>query len=176
MANGQTGKPKPRVANRLYIGTDGKPVKEPDEAVGVRYERLGANGVILWTVEVADVTKIHPDGQKLLALFGAKTWIGNLDNQDDAHDEILAKVATVTDKGEWPEREGNVGPRYDFDKLAPIILDFKLKDDPSSNATLEAILKRLNSEKGYPAMAMRVPDVATAYHAATGKAATIKAL
>lgn len=164
MADKKTTKEK--VANRLYLAADGSVTKEADEATGFRYELLGTTR----KTEIPDVTAISPDGQRLLALFGAKTWIGNLYNQELDDDEIQARVDSVTKDGKWPEREGGGGPRYDADALAKAIASAKGVTDVAPFA------KRIADEKGYGTMALKVPAVLDAYNKLTGKAAELASL
>lgn len=166
---------KKKVANRLYIGPDGKEADE-ETAIGVRYESLDETGKVVRTTEVADVSKIDPRGLQLLALFGLKTWVGNLYNQvlngegSMTFDDIDSRLALVVEKGEWPERQGVGGPRYDADALALAIAQAKGQTDPAPFA------KRIAEEKGYGAMALKVAAVLDKYNAITGKGGDLAAL
>jgi hypothetical protein len=163
MAN---GKPKrEKVANRLYVGVDGKTVVEDEQdAQGVRFEELERKETV-----VAIWSHFNDDGKRLIGLFGLKTWIGNLFNQDLDLDEILARVDSVK-AGQWPERQGVGGPRYDADKLATAIATVKGAADSAP------FLKRIQEEKGYAAMAMKVTEVMDLYNKATGKSISASAL
>lgn len=159
MANGKKT-PREKVANRDYIDAAGAKVEDEQDAVGVRYEHLerAQTVQVMWS-------EFNPEGQRLCGLFGLKTWIGNLFNQDLELPEIQERIESVKG-GEWPERAGVGGPRYEFDKLANAIASVKGVADSAP------FLKRLQEEKGYAAMAMKVGEVATLYHQATGKAVT----
>lgn len=160
---------KEKVANRLYIDAKGGSLgQDPTDAVGVRYESLDGNKKVIRTTEVADLAKINPRGVHLLALFGLKTWVGNLYNQhDEDTDAIDAKLASVTVDGVWPERIVNIGPRYDHDALVMAIATVKGTQD------LEPIAKRVKDEKGYAGNAMSLPAVLAEYNKLTNKAAFV---
>jgi hypothetical protein len=159
---------KEKVANRLYTTAAGTVTKDEAEAVGVRYESLNGDKIVAVT-KIEDLTKIDPKGLLLFALFGAKTWIGNLYNQELSPDEVQARVDSVV-AGEWPERQSIGGPRYDVDALALAITKVKGLVDP------EPAKKRIVEEKGYGTMAMKVPEVLAAYNVITGKVATVASL
>lgn len=159
---------KEKVANRLYTKPDGTVTKDEAEAVGVRYEALNGDKIVSVTA-IPDLTKIDAKGLLLYALFGAKTWIGNLYNQELTADEVQARVDSVNG-GEWPERQTLGGPRYDVDALALAITKVKGLVDPAPAK------KRIVEEKGYGTMAMKVPEVLTEYNSITGKVATVASL
>lgn len=155
---------KEKVANRLYIDSQGAKVDDETNAQGVRYEHLERkeNVVAMWG-------DFNADGQRLVGLFGLKTWIGNLFNQDLDLAEVEARLAEVK-SGKWPEREGVGGPRYDAAVLAASIAEAKKAPDPAP------FLKRITEEKGYGAMALKVPAVQHLYNTKMGKAVTIDQL
>ena len=159
MAN---GKPKrEKVANRLYIDLNGKVVDDEQDATGVRFENLERGETV--TVQYAD---FNPIGQRMGWAFGMKTWIGNLFNQELDLAEIEARLDSVKG-GEWPERQGVGGPRYDAEALSKAIAEVKGADDAAPFA------KRIADEKGYGTMALKVPDVMAAYNRLIGKVVTV---
>lgn len=159
-----------KVANRLYVDAQGKVVDDEALATGIRYEFLGdgPKAPPTWTVE-SQFSDFNDDGKRLAWLFGMKTWVGNLANQDLTADEINARLATVAG-GEWPERQGVGGPRYDMAALAQAIMQAKGAQDPAPFA------KRLADEKGYATMAMKVPAVSDIYYRLVGKSVTVDQL
>lgn len=164
MANGKNKPVRTKVANRLYIAASGAVVEDEQDAEGVKFENLerGETVTSMWK----DFTD---DGKRLIGLFGLKTWIGNLFNQDLELDEINARLDSVK-AGEWPERQGVGGPRYDAEALSKAIAEVKGATDAAP------FRKRIDEEKGYGTMALKVPEVLGAYNRLTGKVATVAAL
>jgi hypothetical protein len=75
--------------------------------------------------------------------------------------------ADTVNNSEWSKREGFGGPRCDADALAMAIAKVKKLTDPAPFA------KRIAEEKGYAAMALKVPAVLAHYNEITGKSATV---
>ena len=130
---------KKKQANRLYVDETGTATKDEALAVGVRYEALADDEkTVKATTQIPDLRKIDPKGLLLLALFGAKTWIGNLYNMDLEQTEIQARIDTVI-AGEWPERQVFGGPRYDAEALANAIARAKKQTDIAPFAKIATV-------------------------------------
>jgi hypothetical protein len=161
MANGNGQREKKKVANRLYVNEAGAVVENEEDARAVRFEYLDPQVTI-----VAKWADFNSAGQQLIGLFGLKTWIGNLFNQDLSEDDINDRLDSVK-QGKWPERQGVGGPRYDADKLLAAICSVK---NTTGDAAAEAATRtRIEEEKGYVSMAMRHPDVMRIYNESMAK-------
>jgi len=157
MANGKP--PREKVANRDYVDASGQEVEDEQDAMGVKFEHLsrGETVAVNWS-------DFSDDGKRLIGLFGLKTWIGNLFNQKLDIGEINDRLDKVK-AGEWPERQGMGGPRYDQNALAQAIATAKGSTD------VAPFLKRVQDDSKYASMAMRHPEVLRLYNQATGRAA-----
>lgn len=153
--------PRTKVAERDYIAADGSVTDDEQLATGVKYKFLSTGAVIERKFDT-----INTDGARMLALFGLKTWIGNLMSQHDGDaDAVNAKLDSVW-AGKWPDREGAIGPRYDADILALAIAQAKGESDPAP------YVKKIAEMKGYGGKAYSVLEVRKAYDSLAGKAST----
>ena len=160
-------KVRAKVAEREYLDAKGNVTEDEHEATGVRYTHLGTGKVIEFQIP-------SNRGKDLLAAFGLKTWIGNLMSQ---HDGDVAAVQAKLDQvaaGNWPERVGGFGPRYDVDALVTAIASATA--DAGLPSDEGAIRKRIADEKGYAAGALKNPAVLAHYNSLTQKATDLGAL
>lgn len=124
-----------KIANRLWVGADGKEVDQPEQATGVLYEFLGRtkDGVTVpgdGKAYVRQFSEMSEAEKNMLAGFGAHTLMGNLTNTwlgekgekaATAYDAIAERFQGLYN-GVWVNREGGgVGAKIDKDALAEAI-------------------------------------------------------
>lgn len=170
---------KRKIANRRWIGQDGKEAENEEAATGASYEFLGRGDVPgdngkVFAVQWGDLT---PDAQKLYGLFGmntlwgnvVNTWLGDKssDKAATAHDAIRERHELLMG-GKWIDRSGAVGARVDLGKLRDAIVEAGtsagFQVDP---AKIEA---RLGSDAEYVKAIRQRADVSAAYARLMGRA------
>jgi hypothetical protein len=118
-------------------------------------------------VGAKSVSKYYPGTDESFHLqTWTEIWIENLKNQNLDPKEIEARLAIVNGSA-WSERQVVAGRRFDVDALSLAIAKVKGMADPAP------FLRRIQEEKGYAAMAMKVPDVIREYNSITGKVAAV---
>jgi hypothetical protein len=180
------------VSKRSYLDENGetKDVKI-ETAKGARYTLLDPNG----NQDIDYVYGTNPDFDRMCAMFGFHTKVGNVANtvlndkdEPGTPADAAAKIkewmadAQSADDPTWAERTGGVGgARVDRDALAGSIVavllatvDEKtgkpLLDPANESAQYAKVRQRLEDEPAYLRGARSNPDVAREYATRTGKA------
>lgn len=105
-----------KIAERDYLAPDGTVVDDEEEATGVRYTQLATGKQINYQIPEASPGKI----QTMIAVFGLKTWIGNLVSQFKGDlDAVVGRLNELAE-GNWPGRAPGEGPvsKINLDALA----------------------------------------------------------
>lgn len=157
------------------IGTDKEPVRIED-AKGARYMLLDPAG----NHNIDYNFGVNADEDRMFALFGFHTKIGNvantvLNDKDDPGTPADAKGAIDEFRiglqgGTWAERAaGGPGARIDKDALAGAIVEVAAA--AGHTLDLQKVRDRLESDAKYVRDSRQVGDVATAYSKRVGKPA-----
>lgn len=163
-----------KVSQRAYIDANGAECDKIESASGGRYVLLDPAGNHTFDELFGDPGKFDT----MAAIFGFHTKIGNvantvLNDKDepgtpaDAANAIKEWLAAAK-SGTWAERAGGVAVRIDKDKLAGAIVS--VAESKGKTADYQKIRDKLESDPQYVRAARQVPEVATAYAAAVGKA------
>lgn len=167
-----------KIANRLWIGADGKPSDE-ETAVSVSYEFLGRTkaGVVIPGDGKAYTYQLPAPGTRdgMLAGFGALTLMGNItntwmgdkgDKAATAFDAIADRFALL-DSGIWIDRTAQVGARVDKPQLAQAIVNVATRKGKSLDHA--AVLAKLESDADFAKAARANPEFASEYSTLMGR-------
>ena len=175
-----------KIANRLWLGADGKESKE-EAAVAVSYEFLG---------RAADPKKgkveQQPDGKAfvhtisspgtragMIEGFGALTLMGNdtntwMNEKGDRHPTAFDAIAdrwALLDTGIWIDRTG-VGARVDKPRLAEAIVNVAARKGKTLDSA--AILAKLEGDNEWAKAAKANPEFSAEYATLMGR--TVKSV
>jgi len=169
---------KKAVSKRSFILADGKEADNIEAATGACYTLLVPSGDIPFAYQYG----ANPEFDRLCALFGYHTKIGNVANTvlndkdepgtpEDAAEELKAWLAKAqASPPVWAERSsGGPGVRVDRDVLADSIV--AVAQAGGKTVDRAKVLARLNDEPAYLKAARQVTDVANEYATRMGKTA-----
>ena len=173
-----------KIANRVWVGSDGKEVDTPESATGVQYEFLGrgdtpADGKS-YTRQFAEMSEAE---KNMLAGFGAHTLMGNItntwlgekgDRAATAYDAIAERFELLN-SGTWIDRTGAVGVKIDKAQLATAICNVLVASGKWTQAQVDTggqyakVLQSLEEDAGKVKAARQNPAIAAEYAKLVGR-------
>lgn len=173
-ADAESESKRKQVSKRDYLKADGTVADKIEESAGARYTLLDTAGNHDFDELFGDPGKF----ETMCAIFGFHTKVGNvantvLNDKDDPGTptdaaQAIREFIAAAKAGTWAERSGGVAVRIDKDKLAGAIVS--VAESKGKTADYQKIRDKLESDPQYVRAARQVPEVATAYAAAVGKA------